>query len=260
MVAQPSISATVAPCAGAAIAVFFTCRPSPRKETFPVSSSRPAGTPRKPPPSRSSSAPSNRNQVLLVITSVLVICSLIGGVLVSLGSSDIFGDLFSDNTDENYIDPNSDIISQAETEVAGNPDDVEDLFFLANLLANSGRLGDAIPHYEHALELSPDDVAGRLAFARALSDGGMYADAELQFRRVLEVDPNNQQAHYYLAELYMAQSPQDTDGAIEHYRAAAAIDSTTLIGERSQTQLATLGAGSPTPATPSASPVATPSA
>lgn len=224
-----------------------------------MSRSRPTGTSRKPvSSSRPSKAPPNPNQVLLVIVSALVICSLIGGVFVGLGSTDIFGDLFSGDSDENYIDPNSDFISEAETEVAEDPDNVENLLLLASMLANTGRLGDAIPHYERALELSPDDVAARLSFARALADGGMYADAELQFQRILEIDPNNQQAHYYLAQLYMAQTPQNVDAAIEHYRAAAAIDTTTLIGERSQTQLDTLGAGSPVSATPSASPVATP--
>jgi tetratricopeptide (TPR) repeat protein len=107
--------------------------------------------------------------------------------------------------------------------------------------------------YERALELSPDDVSARVSFARALADGEMHADAELQFERALETDPNSQQAHYYLAELYMAWSPARTDEAVDHYRRSAAIDPTTLIGERSRTQLDTLGAG-----TPEASPDAVP--
>ncbi len=225
-----------------------------------MSRSRPAEPPRRPSQTpRKPKAPTNRNQVLLVIVSVLVMCSLVGGIFVGLGSTDFFGDLFSDDSDGNYIDPNSDIIAEAETEVAANPDDVEDLLLLASLLANSGRLADAIPHFEHALDLAPDDVAGRLSFARALADGGMYADAQLQFERILNTDPENQQAHYYLAELYMAQTPQNVEQAVVHYRAAAAIDPTTLIGERSQTQLDVLGASVPS-ATPGGSPVASPSA
>ena len=225
-----------------------------------VSGSRPSGPPRKTQPSRSSRAPSNRNQVLLVITSVLVTCSLVGGIFVGLGATDFFGDLFSGDGDENYIDPNSDVISAQETVVAEKPDDVEEVLLLASLLANSGRITDAIPHFERALELEPEDVAARISFARALADGTMYADAELQFTRVLDIDPNNQQAHYYLAEMYMAQSPQRTEEAIEHYRAAATIDPDTLIGERSQTQLNALGAGTGPSASPSASPVASPAA
>jgi tetratricopeptide (TPR) repeat protein len=198
--------------------------------------------------------------VLLVITSMLVVCSLVGGVFVGLGATDVFGDLFngSDADEENYIDPNSDLISAQETVVANSPDDVENVLLLASLLANSGRLADSIPHFEHVLDLAPDDVAARISFARALADGGMLADAELQFERVLELDPNSQQGHYYLAQLYMASSPQRIDEAIVHYQAAAEIDSTTLIGERAHTQLAALGAGSRPEASPVASPVATP--
>lgn len=195
-----------------------------------------------------------------MVTSVLIVCSLIGGVFVGLGASDIFGDLFNDDggNQENYIDPNSDVIAAQETIVANSPDDVENVLLLASLLANSGRLADAIPYFEHVLDLVPDDVAARLTFARSLADGGMLADAELQFERVLEMDPDSQQAHYYLAQLYMASSPQRVDEAIVHYRAAAEIDTTTLIGERAQTQLDTLGAGTWPDASPAASLVATP--
>lgn len=180
---------------------------------------------------------------------------MIGGVFVGLTFTDVFGDLFSDDpaTEENYVNPNSDVISAQQTVVANNPESLEDLLLLGNLLGNSDRLSEAIPIYERALEIAPDDVEARVSFARALADGGMNADAELQFNKALEIDPESQPAHYYLAELYMSETPARTDDAVAHYRRAAEIDSGTLIGERSQTQLDTLGAG-----TPAASPVATP--
>jgi tetratricopeptide (TPR) repeat protein len=179
----------------------------------------------------------SRGQTIFGIITILVICSMVGGVFVGLTFTDIFGDLFSDDgNEENFADPNSDIISAQETMVANNPDDLEDVLVLASLLANTGRLGDAIPHYEHALELAPDDVDARLSFARALADGDMQADAELQFTKVLEMDPDNQQAHYYLR--------------------VVEIDPTTLIGERSQTQLDTLGATMPTASPTASTPVA----
>jgi tetratricopeptide (TPR) repeat protein len=172
---------------------------------------------------------------------------MIGGVFVSLSFSDVFGDLFSDNgsDSENYADPNRDVIAAQETIVAQNPDDLEAILLLANLLGNSSRLGDAIPLYERALELAPEDVGARVSFARALADGNMHADAELQFQKALELDPESQQAHYYLAELYLASDPVRTEEALDHYREAARLDSSTLIGERAQTQLDTLGAGTP---------------
>jgi len=193
------------------------------------------------------------------VVSSLVICAMIGGVFVSLSFGDVFGDLFSDDASdrENFVDPNSDIIAAQETIVAQNPDDLEDLLLLANLLGNLNRLGDAIPLYERALEMSPEDIDARVSFARALADGEMRADAELQFERALEMNPESQQAHYYLAELYMGSSPARTEDALIHYRRAAEIDPRTLIGERSQTQLDTMGIGTPaaTPASASSTPV-----
>jgi len=181
-----------------------------------------------------------------------VVCGLLGGAFVSLTYSDVFGDLFSDDgSDENWEDPNEDIIAAQETMVANNPDSVEDILLLANLLGNTGRLGDAIPLYERALELAPDDTAARVAFAQALAAGDLNVDAEFQLLRALEIDPDIQQAHYYLAELYVAWDPPRTDEAIAHYWTVVQIDPTTLIGERAQTQLDTLGAGSP-PASPPA--------
>ncbi len=211
---------------------------------------------RRPPRDQGPLSHLSRGQAIFGIVTMLVICSMIGGVFVGLTFTDIFGDLFSDNgNEENFPDPNSDIVAAQETVVANNPDDLEDVLLLASLLANTGRLGDAIPHYEHALELAPDDVDARLSFARALADGDMRADAELQFNKVLEIDPDNQQAHYYLAELYMAWEPVRTEEAIPHYQRTVEIDPTTLIGERSQTQLDTLGATMPS-TSPAASPIA----
>lgn len=205
---------------------------------------RAAGTrsPRSP-PSRTTHA-----QIVFAVLSSLVICGLIAAALVTVSPAGLFEGLGSGNDDDaaNFQDPNADVIGEQQTVVASNPDDIESLLLLANLLGNSNRLAEAIPLYERALQLAPQDANARLSFARALSDGGMSADAELQFKKVLQLEPGNQQAHYYLAELYRLSVPPRTADAIVHYQRAAEIDSTTLISERSREQLATLGIASPT--------------
>lgn len=190
----------------------------------------------------------NRAQFVFAILSSLVICGLIGAALATVSPAGLFGDDGSaDESDaENFQDPGGDFIAEQQTVVAADPDDVENLLLLANVLGNSNRLGDAIPVYERALILAPDDASARLSFARALADGGMAADAELQFKKVLELEPDNQEAHYYLAELYRLSEPPRTDEAIVHYQRAAEIDSTTLRAESAREQLATLGVASPT--------------
>ncbi len=197
-----------------------------------------------------------RMQIAFVIVSSLVICGMLGAAVFTLSADGLFGETGgSDEGDlENFQDPNQDLIDEQLTVVANNPSDLEETLLLANLLGNTWRLSEAIPLYERAADLAPEDVGVRLSFARALADGGLGADAELQFKRALELNPNNQQAHYYLAELYRMWTPPRTDQAIAHYRQAAASDPTTLIAEQSNTQLATFGVttpvASPAPATP----------
>lgn len=194
-------------------------------------------------------------QIAFVIISSLVICGMLGAAVVTISPEDLFGTTRSSDDDdsENFEDPNQGVIEEQQTIVASRPDDLEDTLLLANLLGNSGRLGEAIPLYERAIDLAPDDAGVRVAFARALADGGMSADAELQFVKALELDSNNQEAHYYLAELYRAWTPPREAEAIMHYQRAADIDPSTLISERATTQLASLGVatptGSPVPAT-----------
>ncbi len=222
-------------------------------------------TNRKPAPRRPASprrhgtkSRASRAQVTILIVSSLVICGLVGATFVSLTLTDIFGDLFVSDTDrDNFVDPNRDIIAAQETIVAQNPDSLEDILLLANMFGNTGRLPDAIPLYERALELAPNDVDARVSFARALADGGLVADAELQFMRALDINPGEQQAHYYLAELYMTSNPVRSEEAIVHYWRVIEIDPGTLIGERAQTRLDSLGSTSP-PASPIATPEATP--
>lgn len=204
---------------------------------------------------RSSLSRLGRSQIAFLIVSSLVICGMIGAAVFTISAEELFGDIGqTDEGDlENFQDPSEDLIAEQQTVVAENPDDLEEILLLANLLGNSGRLSEAIPLYERAITLAPEDVEVRVSFARALADGGMAADAELQFSRALELNPRHQAAHYYLAELYRMSTPPRTDEAIVHYRQAAQSDPSTLIGERAATELASRGG-----ATPTGSPGATP--
>lgn len=196
-----------------------------------------------------------------MILSSLVVCAIILGTVATFAFDgfSLGGD--SDDTDTNWEDPNADLIGEQQTMVAENPDDFASVALLANLLANTNRVSEAIPYFEQALDMRPDDIGTRLDFARSLADGSLPNDAEVQFLEVLKRDPENQQAHYYLAELYRTWNPARTDEAIPHYQRAVEIDPTSYIGQQSLAQLESLGAAtpsaSPTDATPDA--IATPS-
>lgn len=221
--------------------------PAPRSSSSP----RRAGKPTKPAtPTRRA-----RSQIAVLVLSSLVVCSLLVTALVAVTASGLFGGggNASPTIAPDYQDPNLGVIGQQQTAVAKSPNDVEAVLLLANLLANSGKLQEAIPYYQKAIDLKPDDAAARLDFARALSDSDLNADAELQFKKVIAIDPRNQDAHYYLAELYSRWQPARKAEAIVEYRAALEIDPTTLVGQQARDALAAMGV-----ATPAASPQATP--
>lgn len=194
-------------------------------------------------PSRTS-----RLNVAFVVVSSLVICSLLAAGLVGAIQLDLLG---GDSPDDEVInDPNEDVIADAQTAVAQDPDNFEQLLLLGNLLGNSNRVDESIPIYEQAIALRPDDATARFSFARVLDDGGMKADAEVQYLKAIELNPDYQAAHYYLAEMYRLSQPSRVQEAIPHYQRAIEIDPGSFMAEQSSNQLTAVGAG--TPGSPSA--------
>lgn len=198
---------------------------------------------RSPEPGLLPEKPTNRFQVLYIVITALVVCSMLAVALVTID----FGALFGGGGDDegNYLDPNADLIAEQQTAVAEAPDDVDEIVLLANMLAQTGRIQEAIPWYEKALGLAPADAGIRLDFARSLAGADLRTDAEAQFQQVLKADPDNQTAHYYLAELYMMWDPPRTDEAFAQYRRAAEIDPGSFLGERAQNRIDTMEGGTP---------------
>jgi tetratricopeptide (TPR) repeat protein len=197
------------------------------------------------------SANRTRSQTLFTIFAFILACSLVAGVVGS-----IVIDLFFTTTDTGPVDLAQDdqvvesaLRSTAEAEGA----DASDLAVLANFLANTGQLPEAIGYYEEALRLEPENATIRLDFARSLAAGGYYQDAEFQFLRVIELDPQNPQAYFYLGELYMNWSPPRTDEAIREFRMTIETGPGTFVAERAAERLEALGETAP-----QASPIAAP--
>ncbi len=138
---------------------------------------------------------------------------------------------------ENVTSPNDDLIEEQMDVVEANPVDVDAILLLANIMANSGRLTEAIPYYEHALSLAPIDAPIRLEYARALANAGLHQYSEFQFQRALEINPNSQEAMYYLAQLYISWDPPRTEEAIALLEGSIEIDSDSFIAEQAKDQL-----------------------
>jgi cytochrome c-type biogenesis protein CcmH/NrfG len=190
--------------------------------------------------------PKGRYQVIFVIMAGIMVLSLGLGVI-----GPVIIDAFDSATDGggNATEVGESVEIAFRSTAEANPDDPQAALALANYLANTGKLSDAIPWYEKAIQLSPDDAAIRLDFARSLASGEMNGDAELQFQKAIELDPQDPQAHFYLGELYYAMEPQRTVDAIDEYETTIQLGNESFVAQRANERLAALGV-----ATPAASP------
>jgi cytochrome c-type biogenesis protein CcmH/NrfG len=158
------------------------------------------------------------------------------------------------------VDDNSDssedpVVADYLSRIKADPNDASAMAALGNYYGNTGRIDEAIPWYEKALEITPDDWDTRLGFARALSIGGKRQDAELQFKKVIAARPNDPQAHFSLGQLYAGWVPPRTQDAISEYQTTLSVGQGTFVAERAAEELAQLGVASPVAASPVPSPV-----
>lgn len=163
---------------------------------------------------------------------------------VALATID-FSNLWGSGEQDVVVDPNADLIAEQETVVAANPDDVDQVVLLANLLANTGKMNEAIDWYERAIDLAPDDPSIRLDFARSLQANGMRTDAEEQFQLVLQQEPDSLPGHYYLAKLYMDWQPRRQEEAIEHFRRVLEINPESFLAEQARVELDSMNQTTP---------------
>jgi cytochrome c-type biogenesis protein CcmH/NrfG len=180
-------------------------------------------------------------------SSAFVLLAIVVVGLLVLGSIAAVFTTTSDGSDDDtgedpavVITPGEEI-SRLETAVTANPQDVDSLIVLAEVLANSGRVQESVPWYERAVALRPDDIPLRNAFGRALQRNRSYFDAEVQYKQALTIDPNDQEAAYYLADLYESMPTPRTADAREWYQRAIDADPDSLFADQARQRLVDLG-------------------
>ncbi len=125
-----------------------------------------------------------------------------------------------------------DKISLWQDAVRHQPHDPLVQFNLGTLLAESGKMTDAIGHFEEAVRLAPtpqespiwyaDMMCYRAQFnlARALEGVSRFQEAIDHYRRTIKSWPSDSASHYNLARLL--EKSGDLRGAMEHYQQAIA--------------------------------------
>ena len=87
---------------------------------------------------------------------------------------------------------------------------------LAVLLADKGRVDQAIAHYQKALEIKPDYAEAHCNLANTLAGCGQIDAAIVHYRKALEIKPDYSEAHNNLGAVLAGQG--QTDEAMIHYR------------------------------------------
>lgn len=186
-----------------------------------------------------------RVQLVFSLVALLVVFTLVIGAVGTAVIGNLLNPRQSDQTISVANDQPSAYEESLRTQVAKNPNDSAATAQLANYLAQTGRLNEAIGYYEKALASDPQNWTVRLDFARFLSEGGKRKDAEFQFEEIVAGDPRNAQAHYYFAELYRNWLPPRNDEAAAEYRRTIEVGPSTYVAQLAAQALKELGYATP---------------
>jgi cytochrome c-type biogenesis protein CcmH/NrfG len=231
-------------------------RPSTKAPSKPTAVRSPgaAGKTAAPPPGRGARRPpgqprrssGDRARLTFAVLGVIVVLSMTFG-LVAVGSSFNFGQGGGQDGAPSPS-PGSNLVPTYEARLRDNPNDVNTMVVLANVLQNQGDYQGAINWYEKAVGLKPDDIDLRLAFGQALYSYGQLFDAEVQYKKAIELDGKNARAEYYLAQLYQRSNPPRIEEARIHFTRASELEPEGSWGRAARSALDSLNA-TPVPAT-----------
>ena len=222
-------------------------RPAPRRAA--ASPARPAPGPspaaqrrRAPPPRRRSVA---GPRLAFAVLGLLVVVSLIFGTVL-YGVRNGAGGAGEQAQDPGAARRQANLVPTYEARLRDNPDDLQAMVLLANILQNNGDYPGAIEWYERAVAIRPDDLDTRLAFGQALTSYNQRFDAEAQYHKALDLDPNNPRTEYYLGQLYGRWDPPRVEEARLHYERASQLQPEGTWGRAAREALGRLNA-TPTP-------------
>lgn len=209
-----------------------------------------SGRPERRPPARSKS---KRGALLPLLSAIGIGAILLGFLVVILpgGFGGASGGSSGGSSKTVQVTPGAEE-SQMRARLQKNPNDVDAMIILADLLANSGRSTEAIQWYSKAVGLKPDDISLRIAFGTVLMQNSYYLDAEIQLKKAHDLNPKDPQPLYLLGQLYENESTPQPEQARAMYQQAASVQPGSIYGNLAKDRIAALDA------TPQASPVATP--
>ena len=203
---------------------------------------------------RPSSTSGQKHGVLLPLVTAIGVGTLLLGLLVVLlpiGGSGNNGDQSSNSATTVQVTPGAEE-AQMRARLQKNPNDVDAMIILADLLANSGRGTESFQWYDKAVQQRPDDQSLRIAFGTVPMQYAYNLDAQIQFQKAHDLNPKDPQPLYMLGQLYENETPPQIAQARTMYQQAEAADPGSVYSGLAKNRIAALDA------TPVATPGATP--
>jgi Tfp pilus assembly protein PilF len=162
-----------------------------------------------------------KNRYLLPLIAAIGIGALLMGTIVALLPEGGFGSGgdSAGNGSQVQVTPGGEE-ERLTARLQQNPDDVDAMLTLADLMSNTGRGTDAIHWYEEAVQRRPDDAEIRTSFGVTLQRYNHPLDAELQLKKARELAPTDPEPAYYLGIGYAQAQPPRTDEARAAFQAA----------------------------------------
>jgi cytochrome c-type biogenesis protein CcmH/NrfG len=197
-------------------------------------------------PKKNKEAPKPRNKmsVLTIAFAIAMAFFLVIG-MVAVGVTEFVGGSGNDQSTAVQDDFAQAMEEESDSEeqqlrdrIEEDPEDYSAHSQLAVMLGNTGRVDEAIPHYEQALQGDPNDLALRLSFARMLEQRGYDLDAEVQLQRVIDEDEENVEAVFMLAEIKDRSESASNEEAEELYQRVIELDPDSFYAEMAENRLA----------------------
>ena len=144
--------------------------------------------------------------------------------------------------------------AQMRARLEKDPNDVNAMSVLADILANTGRVDEAVPYYEKVIQQKPSDETLRVAFGSALMHANYNGDAEQELLKAHDLAPADPQPLYLLGQLYEGWQPERLDDAKKMYQAVLDAAPDSSYAARAKDRLSALSSTPAPPGTPSGTP------
>jgi len=175
------------------------------------------------------------NKKILVISSAIVVIFIFALIISGVFDSEVKTNITQINeqsTGSGVNLANLDEISDLESKVNANPDDLESTLHLAHLLQDSGLLEKAIANYKKYLVKYPENADARVDMAICYYNLGDNTTAISEMETAIKYQPKHQIAHLNLGIVNL--TARNIEASKEWFRKTVDLDPNSEAGKRAQ--------------------------